>query len=160
MQPVIYQRIASNRERILSLWQAAALPQGRILPCDGTSGSRFSAPAEHLLKEQTEVLLDWLINEEEPAEARFSLQEICRLKAVQATNPSEALSFLFDIKGIVRLVVCQPDFPDKCTAEFDEMDKRVDQLMLLAFDEYLACREQILEIKSEEVRRLTGKNAR
>lgn len=154
MDTVIYECIANNRERILSLWQAAALPQDYSTPLTQTAKSRLATQSDDLLKEEIEALLDWLTSEEEPVKARLSLQEICRLKAVQALNPSEALGFILDLKDIVRLVIHDQAL---CVAHKDELwevDKRIDQLMLLAFDEYSFCREQIMEIRVEEVRRL------
>lgn len=152
-----YERIASNRERIVSLWQAAALPQGFPLPCNkSTEELRFTAPADSLFNVEVEALFNWLISNEEPVAARLALQEICRLKAVQSVNSSEALSFIFDLKDIIRLVLGDDEPGCELCLEYRELDKRIDQLMLLALDEYADCREHIMEIKMDEVRRLSG----
>jgi len=159
MEAKLYERIANQRERILALWQAAALPQDRGLPAKATAKTGFSVPIDQLLGERIDALFEWLISTgkpagepaSEPAEARPHLREICKVKAVLAQSPSEALGFIFELKGIIRLVVNEKDL--------GELDKRIDQLMLLAFDEYSDCRERLMEIKVEEVRRLAGRYA-
>ena len=168
----VYEKLSENRERILSLWQAAVLPQRQGLSLAASSRTRFTAPVDYLLKTAATALFDWLISEEGSAKARASLQEICKLKAVQVFNPSEALSFILDLKGIIRLVLGDDNltnspaltnssaltgFPNN---ELNELDKRIDQLMLLAFDEYSDYREQIMEIRSDEIRRLAGRKTR
>lgn len=156
MKSTVYENISRNRERILSLWQAAVLPQGRGLTLVSVTKSRFTAPAEYMLHQEVGVLFDWLISEEESFKARPALREICRFKAVQALSPSEALGFIVDLKGIIRLVLGGDELTGAQLSELGELDKRIDQLLLLAFDEYSEYREQIMEIKIDEVRRLTG----
>lgn len=159
MNALMNEKISSNRERILLLWQAAALPQGCGLPLKGSSKTRFIAPADYLLKEETEALLNWLISEEEPVKARSSLEEICKYKAVQGLNPSEALGFILDLKSIVRLVLGNGESESSQIKAYADLDRRIDQLMLLAFDEYCNCRERIMEIRVDEMRRLSGMSA-
>ena len=164
MDTTIYERIIQKRQRVLSLWQAASQPQGQGLLFKATSKTRFTTPAELLFKDETTALLDWLISEDEPIKARPTLMELCKFKAVSGLNPSEALSFILDLKEIIRLVLGETgpatNGTDKListqTNELIELDKRIDQLMLLAFDEYMDCRERIMEIKVDEVKRLAG----
>ncbi len=154
MESIVRENIAKNRGRILSLWQAALLPQGNGFTQAGASKSRFTAPTEFVLKSEAEVLLDWLVSEEAPVKVRASLREICKLKAVQALDPSEALGFIFDLKGVLRLVLGGDEHDAAQMSELGDLDRRIDQLMLLAFDEYSECREKIMEIRMEEVQRL------
>lgn len=160
MPYTVYQKIARNRECILSLWQAALLPQGLSKVCASQAQSQSATPATLLLKAESEALLDWLIQGEEVVQTRSSLKEICRLKAVQTTgNPSEALSFILDLKSIVRLVLEDKESNNLAYGEYKEMDGRIDQLLLLAFDEYVECRERVMEIRVDEVRRLATGSA-
>ena len=144
METTVHKSIVKNRESILSLWQAALLTQASGLNLVGTSKSRFTAPGEYLLNGEAETLFDWLTSEEAPIKARPSLREICRFKAVQGINPSEALSFLIDLKSIIRLVVGKGELSCSQISELSEVDTRIDQLLMLAFDEYSECREKIM----------------
>ena len=149
-QATLYEQITQQRECILALWQAAALPSKRGLAAGFSKGSHFNALSDELLREKIDLLLEWLVSEDEPAGARAHLREICKVKAVQVQDPSEALGFILDLKGIVRLTL-------EKTEEFEELDKRIDQLMLLAFNEYSECRERLTQIRIEEIRRLKGR---
>jgi len=149
MQTALNQKIANQRERILALWQAAALPQDRGLPAKATAKSGLSVPIDELLRERIDALFEWLVSAEEPTAARPHLREICKVKAVLAQTPSEALGFILELKGILRLVLNEKELQD--------LDKRIDQLVLLAFDEYSDCRERLMEVKINEVRRLAGR---
>jgi len=146
MQETLYKTILENRERVVTLWQAAALPQDHGIPSK-------AAPAEDVLRSKIVSLVDWLLSDDEPADVRLHLREICRIKAVLALSPSQALGFILDLKGIIRLVSVE-------TGMLDVLDNRIDRLMLLAFDEYSDCREQIMQIKIDEVQRLAGRYAR
>ena len=160
METTVYERIQEKRECILALWQAAVLPQNHGFSRKSTGAKSFTLPADHLLKDQSAQLFDWLVSDEEPVRARPSLEQICRLKAVAATNPSEALGFILDLKEIIRMVLRESGQADSLADGLTELDKRIDQLMLLAFDEYANCREQIMEIRLNEARRLSARVVR
>jgi len=149
MVVTLYKLISDNRERILLLWQAAALP--RDLGLQGSAAAKRSVVStDVLLKDKTAYLFDWLVSEEETASVLPHLREMCKIKAVMTQSPSEALGFILDLKGIIRLVLGK-------TEDMGEFDKRIDQLMLLALDEYSGCREQIMQIKIDEVLRMAGR---
>ena len=158
----MYERIRDKRECILTLWQAAVLPQNHGFSRKSTESLGITLPSDNLLKDQSALLFDWLVSDEEPIKARPGLKEICRVKAVAATNPSEALGFILDLKEIIRMVLKEGEggFTDFQASELCDLDRRIDQLMILAFDEYTDCREQIMEIRLDEVRRLAGRLAR
>jgi len=145
MDTSIFEMISEKRESILALWQAAVRANGPL---------SHGLPLDTALKEQATSLLEWLISGESPVKARPFLKEICELKAVSGLNPSEALGFIPELKGIIRLVL------DEHTDNLSEVDRRIDQLLLLAFDEYSDCRERIMEIKVDEIRRSAGRLTR
>jgi len=155
MNDALHKNITDQRERILVLWQAAALPQNHGLPAKATAKTGMSVPIDQLLRERIDALFEWLLASDDSndpadmAQARPHLREICKVKAVLAQTPSEALGFIGELKGIIRLVLQEK--------ELDDLDKRIDQLMLLAFDEYSDCRERLMEIKINEMRRLAGR---
>jgi len=173
MEATLYEKIAEKRESILSLWQAAVLPQDAGFGSKATAKTRFAVPTDDLLKEETTLLFNWLISEEEPAMTRTHLTEICKVKAVMTQGPSEALGFILDLKGIIQLVLASgtgsgsgsgtgdgtgtDSTPDVQKGELEKLNKRIDRLLLLAFDEYMDCRERIMEIKLNEVQRLAGR---
>jgi len=72
-----------------------------------------------------------------------AVDELIRLRAVQDFTPREALRFIFDLRTAAAEsgVAVPADFPS-----------RVDEIALLAFDKYMACREQIFDLRTRELR--------
>jgi hypothetical protein len=62
---------------------------------------------------------------------------------VQDFRPSEALRFIFDLREVVAEVTCS--LPQA-------LDSRIDELALTAFDQYVACRDQIAGLREKELR--------
>ena len=77
------------------------------------------------------------------------LDDIVRIRAVQKFSPSEAVSFIFALKGIIREVA---EHEKGDPTDVEAMDARIDRLALQAFDNYSACREKLYEIKLRELR--------
>lgn len=86
------------------------------------------------------------------AAVELHLDPIVRIRAVQEFSPSEALSFVFELKQVVRAVLGDDAGP--VLVVFDE---RIDWLALVAFEVYLACVKQMYQIRVDEMRRRSGK---
>lgn len=80
------------------------------------------------------------------------LDNIIRIRAVQDFRPSEAVSFLFLLKDIVRKEAESSEVEPEGLSQIDSV---VDRIVLLAFDIYSSCRERLFEVKTNELRRLT-----
>jgi hypothetical protein len=71
------------------------------------------------------------------------------MRAVQPLEPSRALGFIFALKAILRDVL---GTGREAAAALADLDSRIDRVGLAAFDRYMACREQIMELKANETR--------
>jgi len=80
------------------------------------------------------------------------LDPIVRIRAVQEFSPSEALSFVFELKRVIRAEL-REDAPSGLAA----FDERIDKLALIAFEVYLICVKKMYQIRVDEMRRRTGK---
>jgi len=116
-------------------------------------GDPFANPVGAGLREELGPLYDGLLADVDTEQARASLDRIIRVRAVQDFKPSEALEFLFSLKRIVRDRVEKQDLD--CSSELAVFESRVDRLMLAAIDVFSACREQVYEIRIQEVRNLS-----
>jgi hypothetical protein len=86
------------------------------------------------------------------------LDPIVRVRTVQDFSASEALSFILELKKIVREVLA-PELgaePELDTG-LVELEGRIDRLLLLAFEIYLGCKEKMYEIRVNEMKRRTNK---
>jgi hypothetical protein len=83
---------------------------------------------------------------------REYLDPIVRIQAVQDFSPSEALSFIPFLKGIIKEELKGENQGTRVVEELMELETRIDRLTLLAFDLYMNCREKIYEIRLGELR--------
>ena len=78
------------------------------------------------------------------------LDPIVRIRAIQDFTPSQAVSFIYALKAIVRNVIGKKIADPKMHKALSKFEVRVDQLQFLAFDVYVTCREKIFELKAVE----------
>ncbi len=118
--------------------------------------AQFTNPVGYTLAEGTEKLFDALLQGMIADKVSAFLDSMIRIRAIQEFTPSEALSFIFHLKKIIRQelgseVLQQQGIAEELTA----FDSAVDDLALFSFDIYLKCREKIYEIKANEARSMT-----
>lgn len=116
---------------------------------------RFRNPIGYALKENLPVLYAALVLGRASGELERALDAIIRVRAVQDFSASEAVSFIFVLKDIVRQELAGEGQIDPDGSGLAAFGTRVDALALLAFDLFVRCREQICEIKANDVRRRT-----
>lgn len=112
----------------------------------------FANPVGRVLRNGTAVILEGLLSEDAlPAdEICRQLNEIIKIRAIQDFSPSKAVSFVFLLKSVIREEFgSEAEWADALV----EMDRRVDQVALFAFDIYVRCREQFYELRVNEVKR-------
>jgi len=113
----------------------------------------FRNPVGHTLKEGLPILFDGIVRPTVASEMQPVLDRIIRIRAVQDTSASTAVAFVFLIKRIIKA-----EFPTEFTRladEFAALESRIDELALLAFDLFMKCRDQILQLKENESRRMS-----
>jgi hypothetical protein len=152
---LVVECLAGQREAIVRQWLARAI-QGydpstsRFLQQDQDG---FCNPVGHALKENLPVLFGALLEDRIPATYQQNLDAIVRVRAVQDFSASEAVSFIFALKEIVRRELASQDQLDPHGSGCAAFESRIDAMALLAFDLYMGCREQVYEIKLNEGRR-------
>jgi len=117
--------------------------------------NRFANPVGYALSQGVEGIFDDLLQEVEPEEVTPLLDSIIRIKAVQDFSPSQAISFIFLLKMVIREELGNKISTDRMYEELLAFESKIDDLALLAFDIYMKCREKIYEFKSNEVRNMT-----
>lgn len=145
--------LGRKKDAILERWfqsVAASYPAetSRFL---GTQKNPFANPVGHTLRKGLKGLLECLMEGSELTRAVPHLDDIVRIRAVQDFSPSEAVSFLFSLKAILR----EPGggAGDGSRPEHvAEMEGRIDDMALAAFDIYLSCRETLFNIKVREIK--------
>ncbi len=122
-----------------------------------TQSDRFANPVGHSIRKGLEGLFDTLIDEKRSGEISGFLDDILRIRAIQEPVASRALSFIFDLKAVLRKSLEDELENDdgRLMQELSAVDSAVDEQALLGFDVYMKCREKVSELKSQEIRRNT-----
>ncbi len=130
-------------ERTLASYPAGTVP-GLLSEHDP-----FLNPAGHAIREGLTVLTSELLGGMDEEVMAPALDAVVRLRAVQGFRPSEALSFVFDLRAIMA------ETTDAGTADQvpPDLGNRIDRLALMAFDQYMGCREQIASLREKELRK-------
>lgn len=119
---------------------------------------RFANPVGASISEETAHLFDQLVQGVSSGEEVSTfLDRIIRVRAVQDFTPTQALSFIFQLKGVIRAQLGDELRQEDLAAEMVEFDARVDQLGLLAFEIFMACREKLYDLRAKEMRTLFSK---
>jgi hypothetical protein len=107
----------------------------------------FRNPVGQALKNALPILFDEIVHDMDIDRVTPALEAVMRTRAVQDFTASCAVAFLFLLKGIVRERI------EGAAEDLALFDDRIDRMVLLAFDLFMKCREQIYEIKLNEARR-------
>ena len=113
----------------------------------------FANPVGHALREGIRALLAWFLDRTDAEAARAGLDRILQIRAVQGHSASEAVSFLFRLKGVVRAELGNSVEDPGVAREVAEFEARIDEMGLVAFDLYTAHRERLCELRVAELKR-------
>ncbi len=114
----------------------------------------FANPVGHALSTGLPEILEAVVAGQGLGErALAALQEIVRVRSVQDFTPSRSVSFVCLLRRAVRDELAAELAGGEHAAELADLDGRVEQLALLAFDVYVGLREELFRIRQEELRR-------
>lgn len=117
---------------------------------------RFLNPVGYTFAQAIEGLFDEIILSDGTSEKLLLfLDDIIRIKAVQSPNPSEAVTFVFLLKKVIRKELQKALNGDQFFEEMHHIESRIDDIGLLAFNIYMKCREKIYDIKVNEIKTMS-----
>jgi hypothetical protein len=143
--------LQAAREPVLERWFQAVIatyPRDTARFLAG-GGDPFANPVGHAVRDGLRKIYDSLVADAPPAELSSAGDGIVRIRAVQEFAPSDAVGFVYTLRGILRgeLAAAGLDAAGRVAVE-----DGVDRLALAAFDAYMKCREKIFEIRVREIR--------
>ena len=118
---------------------------------------RFANPVGATISDSLTKLYAVLTENRDLAEASKPLEDMIKIRAVQDFAPSQALSFVYLLKNIVRQELIKEKKLAEMLASLAALDARIDKVALMAFDFYMDCRERLHCIRVNEV--LSGRSA-
>ncbi|MBF0457037.1 MAG: RsbRD N-terminal domain-containing protein [Nitrospirae bacterium] len=113
----------------------------------------FANPIGHNISVSIKGILEELLNNMVQERIVGLLNDIIRIKAVQDSNPSDAISLLFLLKQTLRDATKGYIEGEQLFRELLAFEDKIDRLTLLSFDIFMKCREDIFNIKVNEIRR-------
>jgi len=145
--------LKENRDTILKMWvdQTINTYKPEMVRFLKKEKDQFSNPVRNTIITSLEKIIDSMLNGI-GVEEYHGLEDIIKLRAVQEFSPSEALSFLFSLKKIIRDGILNSEQNSQIISEAFIMDEKFDTLYALAFDIYNDCRIKIQEIKISEIK--------
>lgn len=115
----------------------------------------FANPLGGTFTRGLSAIFDELLKTDTPETLRPSLDPMIRIRAIQDFTPSQAVSFIFALKKIIRDTLEKENRDDRFFDELFLLDRRIDKIGLLAFNIYVECREKIYQLQANEMRNST-----
>ena len=111
---------------------------------------RFANPVGATLSRELNTIFEELLQETSSDQLPHSVDAVVRVRAVQSFSPSQALQVFTDLKDILRRELDGAVRENGWQTEYRELEDKVDQLVMLAFDIYVKCKEQLWELKARQ----------
>ena len=147
--------LQERRHTIAQRWLECALeaysPEGSKL--FDSQKDPFANPVGHSLRTGMPQIIEALLEGGQQEMIREGLVEIIKIRAVQHHPASQAVSFVFGLKSVMRAQAGEAAEDPQLLSEWAEMDRRIDGIALTAFDIFVECREQVSELRVSEVKR-------
>jgi hypothetical protein len=122
-------------ERTLASYPAENLPHL------GGEQDRFRNPVAHVIRESLTTLARELTGAMDHRVVVPAIDALVRLRAVQDFSPSAALRFVFELRPLIA---------EACGGVSQQLETRIDELAMMVFDRYMACRDQIASLREKE----------
>jgi RsbT co-antagonist protein rsbRD N-terminal domain len=113
----------------------------------------FANPVGHSVRVGVRGLIEGLMDGADAERLRDSLSEILKIRAVQTFSPSQAVGFVFALKRSAREALDDDLAEPAVQEELARWDGRIDDLALVAFEVYVAQREQVYALRVGEAKR-------
>ncbi len=151
----LYALLLEKKKLLTEKWLEAIY---RTYPLDTVGFLRrqkdqFNNPVGHLTTQAVTSLVEQLLSPElDPERIAVPIDDIVRIRAVQSFKPSGGVGIFFLFKALVREVL-EPSLRDVAICkELLQFETKVDSVALLAFDIHSRCREQLFEMRVNEVK--------
>jgi hypothetical protein len=146
-----------KKSAIVSGWFESLLASYPAETAKYLSGERdqFQNPVGRTIAPALDRIFDALVSDAGQDELQAPLDDIIRIRSVQDFTAAGAVSFVFDLKQVIRTELGER-LDNGTRAELAALDLRIDRMALLAFDVFMECREQIYAIRAKELKNRTA----
>ena len=147
--------LRQNGDAIVKRWVEAILA---TYPAESAAAftrqkNQFANPIGHGLRVETRKIFDAMLDGSDDETIRKSLHEIVKVRAIQQFSAAQAVAFVFQLRQAVRTELATAAQDASIARELAEFDEQIDRMALAAFDIFVQCREQVFELRVNEVKR-------
>ncbi|MHC4178291.1 MAG: RsbRD N-terminal domain-containing protein [Planctomycetota bacterium] len=147
--------LQENKDAIVRRWLDDVLS---TYPGDASAAfmrqkDRFANPVGHSLRVATRGIFEALLDGADAEKIHEYLHEIIKIRAVQEFAASQAVGFVFLLKEAVRAELGKAAGDSRLSSELAVFEGRVDRMALAAFDVFVQCREQVCQLRINEMKR-------
>ncbi|MBW1887166.1 MAG: RsbRD N-terminal domain-containing protein [Deltaproteobacteria bacterium] len=146
--------LLKNKSNILKRWLDSILESysSDTIRFLKKQSDQFANPVGQTISTETANLFQELLEGIDPARISPILDRIIRIRAVQDFSPSQAIFFVFQLKGVIQKELNKEIRKERLSDELAEFESRIDDMALIAFDVYMRCREKIYEISANQTK--------
>ena len=112
----------------------------------------FANPVRHAFEKDLHRIYNDLLTGMDRTRVAPFLDNIIGIRAVQDFSPSRAISFIFDLKQVIREALSKEIGEKNLQQELLDFDRKIDECGLLAFDVFMERREKLYELRANEAK--------
>lgn len=147
-------RLAEQRDSLVAKWADlifASYPEEtqRVWK---RQHDQFANPVGCAINECSAQLFDLMLAWDDAEAISAALERLVKIRAIQDFTPSQAISFVFGLKKILRDEYFKELRRDGDLDQLLAFEARVDNLALMAMDLYSKCREALYNMRVKEVK--------
>ncbi len=113
---------------------------------------KFANPVGYHITNTLTTLYKALIGDEDLSEVREVLEDLVKILAVQAAKPSDAVSFIYMLKYVVKEACGKNGLDGYSLSEWLDFETKVDAVAYAVFDLYMESRERLYQIRIDEIK--------
>ena len=116
-------------------------------------GDPFKNPVGGTIKNETEIVFDQLTGIMDTDILNKSLTNIIKIRSIQEFTPSEAVSFLFQLRDLIGEEISSDATLQIEHNEWLKLNRDIDTIISLAFNIYMDSREKLNSIRINEMKK-------
>jgi hypothetical protein len=146
--------LKEKKKEILVKWEDSILSsyEPDTFKIFKTQKNQFANPVGHKVRIGLNELFDVLCDTSDEEVLTPDLEELIKLRAVQEFSASDAVSFVFNLKKIVREELKKKDVASFYN-EWLAFDARIDAAVLVIFDMFMRSRDQVHRVRLNEFKK-------
>jgi hypothetical protein len=144
--------LQKNKSSIVSKWIKQILDSYSIESSKffNQEKNQFSNPVGNTISTNATSIFDEICGGRDFERITLLLTDFIKIRAIQDFSPSEAVSFVFYLKKVIREELSKDIIKEKILDEMVELEFVIDKTALIAFDLYMQSREKVFQIRMSE----------